>query len=82
MKLETTFRHAHSAFRAIHENSFTKRCERRLERRLANAMACDEASNNESITCASSSTIVEEGEKYCRYCKSYWQDVENGLFGE
>lgn len=84
MKLETTFRHAYVRRTRLRcpPNSFTKRSERRLERRLANKFACDEATFDVPITCATCSTIVDEGERYCPYCKSYWQDIKNGLYEE
>jgi hypothetical protein len=33
-----------------------------------------------AILCLTCDNVPPEGEAYCLYCKSFWEDVANGLF--
>lgn len=42
-----------------------------------------EIMDGEPRVCATCPTILEEHEQhFCRYCASYWEDVDNGLFDD
>jgi hypothetical protein len=39
-----------------------------------------EAADVHSWNCESCDTMVEDGQRYCLPCKTYWDDVADGLF--
>ena len=41
-----------------------------------------EAAEAPSWTCATCPTMTEPGEVHCWHCKTYWDDVANGLFAD
>jgi hypothetical protein len=41
-----------------------------------------EAAEVRSWFCETCDTMTEDGEKHCLSCKSYWADVESGLFDD
>jgi len=42
--------------------------------------AASEAADARAWVCESCPTMTEPGERHCRTCKMYWQDVAAGLF--
>lgn len=40
------------------------------------------AEEDQAMWCKSCSNISEEGSEFCWVCKSYWDDVDAGLFSE
>lgn len=48
--------------------------------RVCEALDICEETNVECASCVLNVAI--EDERYCLYCKTYWEDVRNGLFDE
>lgn len=46
--------------------------------RVKDALA--EVEQDDVGQCSTCRELAIDGEKYCRYCKDYWTDVEDGMF--
>lgn len=42
--------------------------------------ALQEVEEVKNIVCETCTNVTVEGDIYCLSCRSYWDDVENGLF--
>lgn len=49
-------------------------------RKIPVHVAATEAMEVRSWTCETCNLMVDDGERYCRHCGPYWEDVKNGLW--
>lgn len=65
-------------------DGLTKRLASKAARReFQPRQAAAEAQDARAWICCTCDTMTEPGERYCRHCKIYWEDVDKGdLFYE